>query len=129
MRHLPKRLTVVVAALVAIVGAASIAFASVSASPSGGRVFAFRMVRSATAVSARCLQRAEAFVTIESTGPVEVMKVKASHLPRNTDFDLFVIQVPNAPFGVSRYQGDLQTNSTGQPLAPSSGASASRHSR
>jgi len=113
MRHLPKRLTVVVAALAAVLGAAGIALASASASPSHGRVFAFRMVPSATAVSARCLKRAQALVTIRSAGPVEIMKVFASHLPRNTDFDLFVIQVPNAPFGISWYQGDLDSNRFG----------------
>jgi hypothetical protein len=114
MRHLPKRLMAVVAALVAVVGGASIALASASASPSGGHVFSFRMVPSATAVAARCLKRASAFVTIRSVGPVEIMKVSAFHLPRNTDFDLFVIQVPNAPFGISWYQGDLDSNHFGQ---------------
>ena len=113
MRHLPKRLTVVVAALAAVLGAAGIALAGASASPSGGRVFTFRMVPSATAVSARCLKRAEALVTIKSAGPVEIMKIFARHLPRNTDFDLFVIQVPNAPFGISWYQGDLDSNRFG----------------
>jgi hypothetical protein len=73
----------------------------------------FDMVPSAASVKANCLQGAEADVTIESQGPVEVMKVTASHLPKHTDFDLFVIQVPNAPFGISWYQGDLQTDSTG----------------
>src|SRR5262245_31848298 len=34
-------------------------------------------------------------------------------LPANTDFDLFVIQTPNAPFGVSWYQADLETNAHG----------------
>jgi hypothetical protein len=114
MLHLPKRLTLVLAALAAIVGAASIAIASASASPSGGRVVSFRMVRSATAVTAKCLKGAEAFVTIRSVGPVEIMKVAGRHLPRNTDFDLFVIQVPNAPFGISWYQGDLNSNRFGQ---------------
>lgn len=74
----------------------------------------FDMVRSATAVGANCLKRAEADVTIKSKGPVEVMTVKAKHLPRNTDFDLFVIQVPNAPFGLSWYQGDLQSDRWGE---------------
>ena len=32
---------------------------------------------------------------------------------KNVDFDVFLIQVPNAPFGLSWYQGDIQTNSTG----------------
>jgi hypothetical protein len=36
--------------------------------------------------------------------------VHATGLPKRTDFDLFVIQVPNAPFGVGWYQGDLRTN-------------------
>src|SRR5262249_49687409 len=38
----------------------------------------------------------------------------ADHLPPRTDFDFFVIQVPNAPFGVSWYQGDLQSDDTGR---------------
>lgn len=42
------------------------------------------------------------------------MRVSAKHLPPNTDFDLFVIQVPNAPFGISWYQGDLTTPFNGE---------------
>jgi hypothetical protein len=53
-------------------------------------------------------------VNIKSLGPVEVMRVKASGLPRNSDFDLFVIQVPNTPFGLSWYQGDLEADSHGR---------------
>jgi hypothetical protein len=41
------------------------------------------------------------------------MKVKVWGLPPNTDFDLFVIQVPNGPFGLSWYQGDIETNKDG----------------
>lgn len=52
-------------------------------------------------------------VTIESLGAVEVMKVKVWGLPPNTDFDLFVIQVPNFPFGLSWYQGDIETDKNG----------------
>jgi hypothetical protein len=52
-------------------------------------------------------------VKIESVGPVEIMKVKVWGLPPNTDFDLFVIQVPNPPFGLSWYQGDIVTNKDG----------------
>ena len=73
----------------------------------------FDLVRSAASVKANCLVDAEAHVRIESRGPVEVLKVRASNLPANTDFDFFVTQVPNAPFGVSWYQGDLESNSTG----------------
>jgi hypothetical protein len=52
-------------------------------------------------------------VKIESVGPVEIMKVKVWGLPPNTGFDFFVIQVPNAPFGLSWYQGDIETNKDG----------------
>src|SRR6266481_8788439 len=52
-------------------------------------------------------------VKIESVGPVEIMKVKVWGLPPNTGFDLFVIQVPNGPFGSSWYQGDIETNKDG----------------
>jgi hypothetical protein len=52
-------------------------------------------------------------VKIESVGPVEIMKVKVWGLPANTNFDLFVIQAPNFPFGLSWYQGDINTNEDG----------------
>jgi hypothetical protein len=61
-----------------------------------------------------CLPHAAGHVRIASTGPVEVMVVDVSGLPPNTDFDLFVIQVPTAPFGVSWYQGDIETDGAGQ---------------
>ena len=41
------------------------------------------------------------------------MTIDASGLPKNTDFDVFITQLPDAPFGVSWYQGDLVTNSKG----------------
>jgi hypothetical protein len=53
-------------------------------------------------------------VHILSRGPVEVMTLDASGLPPKTDFDFFVIQVPNKPFGVAWYQGDLETNAQGE---------------
>ena len=52
-------------------------------------------------------------VRIESFGPVEIMDVKVEGLPPNTDFDFFVIQVPHAPFGLTWYQGDIETNRNG----------------
>jgi len=44
---------------------------------------------------------------------VEVLKVTVGGLPPKTDFDFFVIQVPNKPFGMSWYQGDIETNRFG----------------
>jgi hypothetical protein len=52
-------------------------------------------------------------IKIESVGPVEIMKVTVWGLPPHTGFDFFVIQVPNAPFGMSWYQGDMETNKFG----------------
>ena len=51
---------------------------------------------------------------IESVGPVEIMDVIVWGLPPNTDFDFFVIQVPNKPFGLAWYQGDIETNRNGE---------------
>jgi hypothetical protein len=60
------------------------------------------------------LKNAHGRVKIESVGPVEIMNVIVWGLPPNTDFDFFVIQVPNKPFGLSWYQGDIETNRYGQ---------------
>jgi hypothetical protein len=73
----------------------------------------FQMVRSAAATNAGCLPDASADVQVRSLGPVEKMRVGVKGLPPNTEFDFFVIQVPNAPFGLSWYQGDIETNRHG----------------
>lgn len=71
----------------------------------------FSMVHSAGV--ATCLPTAGGQVTISSLGPVELMRVTVSGLPANTDFDFFVIQLPTAPFGLSWYQGDIETDAQG----------------
>lgn len=74
----------------------------------------FEMVRSAAATAAGCATGAKANVTIRSAGEnAESLSVFAQHLPPNTEFDLFAIQVPNTPFGVSWYVGDLHSNGAG----------------
>jgi hypothetical protein len=60
------------------------------------------------------LKNAHGRVKIESVGPVEIMNVIVWGLPPNTDFDFFVIQVPNKPFGLAWYQGDIETNKNGE---------------
>jgi hypothetical protein len=72
----------------------------------------FDLVTSAGAQT--CLPDATAHVIIQSHGSVDVMSVKASGLPPRTPFDLFVIQVPKSPFGVSSYEGDFTTNARGK---------------
>src|SRR5919199_5432907 len=64
--------------------------------------------------AAQCLPHARGDVKIQSLGPVEVMRVDVEGLPANTNFDFFVIQIPIAPFGVSWYQGDIETNRKGE---------------
>jgi hypothetical protein len=77
----------------------------------------FNMVRSAGAKAANCIPDARGRVTINSLGNVEVMHLEASGLPPKTEFDTFVIQLPNAPFGLSWYQGDLTTDENGKGVA------------
>ena len=75
----------------------------------------FKLVRSPGLASFPLVApNAHGTVTVQSLGPVETMKVTVAGLPPNTDFDLFVIQVPNAPFGLSWYQGDIQTDQSGK---------------
>jgi hypothetical protein len=85
--------------------------ALLASSPASARKFSFAMPVSAGA--ATCLPNATAQVTITPHGATDEMHVRATGLPPNTDFDLFVIQIPTAPFGFSWYQGDIQTDDTG----------------
>src|SRR5690348_4552234 len=67
-------------------------------------------------VAGNCLPDASAQVSIQSSGAAEDLFISAAGLPSNTDFDFFVIQVPNAPFGLSWYQGDLVTDDQGNGM-------------
>ena len=72
----------------------------------------FEMVKSAGALS--CLNpKAHGRVSISDLGPVQNMHIEVFSLPANTDFTLFVINTPNAPFTPAWYQGDLTTNALG----------------
>ncbi|HEY3088655.1 MAG TPA: hypothetical protein VGJ59_11400 [Jatrophihabitantaceae bacterium] len=103
----------------ALVGAAALtaggasAAAAVTMSTTSQDQAHFALVRSTASLNAGCLVNATARVKIKNHGPVEVMTIDASGLPKNTEFDVFVNQLPNAPFGLSWYQGDLETNSDG----------------
>jgi len=93
-----------------VVGAAVASIASGAAS--NDRI-SFKMIRSTAVDGARCLPKAGADVTDQSNGPVETLTVNVHGLPANTDFDFFVIQVPNGPFGLAWYQGDIETGPDG----------------
>ena len=60
-----------------------------------------------------CLPDARGVVIDHTFGNVENLQVIVFGLPPNTDFVLFVIQVPNAPFGLAWYNGDILTDDTG----------------
>jgi hypothetical protein len=80
----------------------------------GPNQITFDMVVSASAKA--CLPIARARVNVMSTGTAEDMTIYAAGLPANTGFDFFVIQVPKAPFGLSWYQGDVQTDDFGEAV-------------
>jgi hypothetical protein len=74
----------------------------------------FKMVRSEAAVDNECLKGATAHVDVRTT-PTDnqIMDVTLNHAPKNTEFELFITQQPNSPFGVSWYQADFTTNNQG----------------
>lgn len=76
----------------------------------------FPLVRPAV-LGKSCAPYAKGKVKVTTLGNVEVMDVKVEGLPKNTEYDVFVIQVPNFPFGLSWYQGDIQTNRLGKGYA------------
>jgi hypothetical protein len=106
-----KSIALVGAAVMAM-GGATAAAATTAAKPSHNST-SFSLVRSGASLTAGCLVNAGAQVKITNRGPVEVMTIDAHGLPKNTDFDVFITQLPNAPFGVSWYQGDLESNRWG----------------
>jgi hypothetical protein len=77
--------------------------------------FAFKLI--ASPGIAKCLPhaRGEAWITPGSLN--DGMKVTLWGMPKNADFDLFVIQTPNKPFGVSWYQSDINVGSDGSGSA------------
>ena len=106
----------------AIAVAVAMSFASIASQPvfaAAGDIISFPMVVSAGAAS--CLPSARGQVTVSDLGPVQNMHVEVFHLPPKTEFDLFVIQVPNKPFGLSWYQSDIETNSLGHGVADVTG--------
>jgi len=80
----------------------------------------FNLVKSAGAVS--CLSAgARGRVTISDLGEVQNMHVEVFDLPPNTDFTLFVINTPTAPFVPAWYQGDLTTDANGRGVVDVTG--------
>jgi hypothetical protein len=102
-----RKLSIIaVLSLVVVALAAAAAFAVDSTT--------FNMVRSQTAVDNDCLKGAKANVDVRTTSTDnQIMDVSVNHAPKNTEFELFVTQQPNSPFGISWYQSDFETNNQG----------------
>jgi len=60
-----------------------------------------------------CVPHLGGFVTITPGSQNDVMQVSIFGAPRDADFDLFVIQQPLKPFGVSWYQSDVNADDHG----------------
>jgi len=74
--------------------------------------FSFALMPSSAAISS-CLPNASGHVTITTGSLNDTMTVTVQGMPANKGFDLFVIQQPTAPFGVSWYQTDVHANGSG----------------
>ena len=74
----------------------------------GNNIFAPIVTAQAT-----CLPNAFGRITLSETGGVQHLHLEVFKMPANTGFDVFIIQVPTAPFGMSWYQGDIQTDAKG----------------
>jgi len=103
-----RKLSIMVVVSVVVVALAAAAAFAVDSTT-------FKMVRSQTAVDNECLKGAKANVDVRTTPTdQQIMDVTVNHAPKNTEFELFVTQQPNSPFGVSWYQSDFTTNNQGQ---------------
>jgi hypothetical protein len=96
--------------------AAAISVAVATSATATSSTFSFKLQPSSAAISA-CLPKASGSVTITTGDLNDVMKVTIQGMPHNTGFDLFVIQQPTAPFGVSWYQTDIHSGSSGTGTA------------
>lgn len=65
------------------------------------------------ASSQTCAPGAKGRVTVAPGAQGDHLHVEISNMPANTAFELFVLQVPKAPFGMSWYQGDVTTDANG----------------
>jgi hypothetical protein len=108
MNRTSRRVLLMVGAALVMSALATVAAFGVDSTTS------FKMVRSQTAVANDCLEGARAHVDVRTT-PTDnqIIDLTLNHAPKNTEFELFITQQPNSPFGVSWYQADFETNKEG----------------
>jgi hypothetical protein len=102
------------------IAASSGAWASTGAHAAPASSFSFALQPSSAAISA-CLPKAHGHVTITPGALNDTMTISLHGMPANAGFDLFVIQQPTAPFGVSWYQTDIEVNGHGSGSATVTG--------
>jgi hypothetical protein len=119
VRRLARRTTALLAASAAAVAAMTVyGLTAANAAPNSphynSKTFTFALKASAGIPSCLPHARGQAWIT---TGPLnDGMKVQLWGMPPNSDFDLFVIQLPTKPFGVSWYQSDIHVGSNGSGI-------------
>src|SRR5262249_26330625 len=89
---------------------------SVTARAQDSGPFSFDLVPASTAI-ANCLPDATAKVLVfprEDVQGVDTFALKASGLPPNTGFAVFLTELPGPPFGAVEYIGDFTTNAAGR---------------
>jgi hypothetical protein len=115
VKHLRRRAVTWAAAGAAAVAAASaLSLTAASAAPvnsASSGPFTFAMVPSPGISS--CLPHAHGSVTIIPGSENDLMSVTIWGMPSHAEFDLFVIEQPNKPFGVSWYQTDVNADGHG----------------
>jgi len=107
-RSILARSTVRLSATAAAAGALAVvmglAAASASATTGARQARSFSFALQPSPGIASCLPHAGGQVTIAPGSLNDTMSVSVHGMPAHTGFDLFVIQTPNKPFGVSWYQ-------------------------
>ncbi len=116
VKHLRRRaVTWAAGGLATAAVASALGLTAASAAPvtsaSASGPFTFALVPSPGIHS--CLPHAGGQVTITPGSQNDIMQVSIWGMPRNADFDLFVIQQPLKPFGVSWYQTDVNADRHG----------------
>jgi hypothetical protein len=111
-RLAPTHLALSAIVLAAVTLSAAAIGLSAAAGAAAPATFSFTLVPSSAAITA-CLPLASGKATITPGSLNDTMTVSVSGMPANAHFDLFVIQQPTAPFGVSWYQTDVKANSSG----------------
>ena len=118
-RRIARRATAMFAACAAVAAGLvtyglSAAGAATTAAPAA-KTFTFALKASPGIASCLPHARGQAWITPGSLN--DVMRVRLWGMPAHSEFDLFVIQFPNKPFGVSWYQSDVNVGANGSGTA------------